>query len=171
MDTKYKMGFIVLYIIELMILLSGPKFIAIVLLIVTTIAYFLLSEHDKEIEVNSNIKNIVYSLNGEIELLKKSSKRFNSKIYDKNIIEIESNIGSLIEKYSFIRNSYGLERGRDSLEQIEKKFKNLEINLKQVNDSLLKLYTSSESQKDSEITNQLSQIIDELDAHISLEER
>jgi len=164
LSQKSKIIITSILITELLFIFRGPRLYG-VLLFMLTIAVILIfiDKEDGKNSEDEEIKVISESINNEIELIKKSTKKLKYNLASINKLdEITKHLDTVNEKYFFIKKNYGGNRGMDTLIKLINELKSLDDNLKRINDKLLTLYISESDDKN--LNDDLDHIINQLDA-------
>jgi len=168
-SKKFKIISALVLSLELLYMFRGPKLYGLLLFMITASAILILLDKDKSSksqdsdEEKDEIFLIKKSINKEIELIKKSTKKLNYNLTSSTKLDnILKHLESLSEKYFFIKENYGEKRGMETLSEIINQLKNLENNLKEINDKLLNFYVKNDEKEN--LNEDLDYIIDQLDA-------
>jgi len=170
-SKKFKIISGIILLTELLFAFRGNRLYGVLLFMITSAAILILldKENPESLEDSEDDKfnQIKSSIHKEIELINKSTKKLKYDLSSKNKLnDIKEHLASLNEKYLFIKDNYGEERGMNTLDEIMNQLKKLENNLKEINDKLLNFYISKD--EDKNLNEDLDFIIDQLNAHKSL---
>lgn len=123
------------------------------------------AEHFSDPEVGGLLKEI----QSEVKILKNSGKKLNiSDTFMPKLDEIVKRQEVIEEKYFFIKDQFGAERGAEQLGDLKKLMSDSRDSLKGINDNFLKLYATSD--QDHQIVDDLDHVLTRLDASVDLKE-
>jgi len=169
---KFKIISGAILLAELLFAFRGNRLYGVLLFMITSAAILIILDKDEgskedDEDRENPVAKIKKSINKEIDLIRKSSKRLKYNLNSKDkLADIKKHLNDLEEKYFFIKNNYGEDRGMNTLDEIINQLQKLENNLKEINDKLLNFYVIKDENEN--LNEDLDFIIDQLNAHKSL---
>lgn len=175
--TPLDVVFIVLLITELIFVITGPYRIQAGISLFITFILLGIVEDRKKAKItkytnrfyDSQIGNILKEMDNEIKIIKKSGKQLKfSDDFNEKVDEIILKFDKLVDKYFFIKESYGFERAKEELDKLQEIITALVEDSKKINNNFLKLYATTN--QDTQLIEELNHIVDTLDASVSLKD-
>jgi len=161
--SKHKFLIISILTLELLFVFRGPRLYGVLIFMITIAILLILGDKEENPKTEDKISLLKSSILNEIELIEKSTDKLNYKLTSKEKLKsIMEHTEKITEKYYFIKKNYGKDRANETLDMLLKDLEELEKNLKKVNDNLLNLYVTEES--DKELNEDLEYIINQIEA-------